>query len=301
MCRALSQATWSQKAMKLKFRDGRTVCTRDRQEKFLNFLYATAFGRILLRPLTRPWVSKFGGWVLSTRFSRLFIAPFIRSAQIDMTQYETMDYPTFNAFFSRTIRPECRTIDRDPSHLISPCDSKLTAYPITPDAVFTVKHTPYTLASLLRDPLLAEQYAGGMCLIFRLAVDDYHRYCYIADGEKGENVHISGVFHTVNPIANDHFPIYKENTREYTILRTDAFGEVLMMEVGALMVGKIVNHHGKKCVLRGEEKGFFQFGGSTIVLLLKKDAVTIDADILENTQNGYETVVKQGERIGEKK
>lgn len=287
--------------MKLKFRDGRTVCTQDPQEKLLTFLYGTAFGRMLLKPLTRPWVSKFGGWVLSTRFSCLFIAPFIRSAKIDMAQYETVDYPTFNAFFSRTIRPECRPIDRDASHLISPCDSKLTAYPITPDAVFTVKHTPYTLTSLLQSASLAEQYAGGTCLIFRLAVDDYHRYCYIADGEKGENVHISGVFHTVNPIANDFFSIYKENTREYTRLRTDAFGDVLVMEVGALMVGRIVNHHAKKSVSRGEEKGFFQFGGSTIVLLLKKDAVMIDADILENSRNGFETAVKFGERIGIRK
>ncbi len=284
--------------MELKYRDGTELHTNDRQEKILSFFYDTLLGRVLLKPLVRPWVSKFGGWVLSTRASRVFIAPFVRTSGIDMTQYEKAKYATFNDFFSRKIRPECRSIDREARHLISPCDSKLTAYPIEPDGVFTVKHTPYTLPSLLRDASLASRFAGGTCLIFRLAVDDYHRYCYIADGEKGENVHLSGVFHTVCPIANDHFPIFKENTREYTLLQTDAFGEVLVMEVGALMVGKIVNHHGAKRVSRGEEKGFFQFGGSTIVLLLEKDAVALDADILENSRNGFETVVKFGERIG---
>ena len=129
-------------------------------------------------------------------------------------------------------------------------------------------------------------------------MDDYHRYCYAFDGEKGENVRLPGRLHTVNPIANDFFPIYKENAREYTILHTRAFGDVIAMEVGALLVGKIVNHHGQAPIRRGQEKGYFQFGGSTVVLLLKKDAALLDEDILENSRNGIETVVKFGERIG---
>ena len=107
-----------------------------------------------------------------------------------------------------------------------------------------------------------------------------------------------GVLHTVNPIANDYFPIYKENAREYSILRNQEFGDILMMEVGALLVGKIVNHHGKAHVSRGQEKGYFQFGGSTVVLLLKAGVVEIDEDILENSRAGIETVVKYGEKIG---
>jgi phosphatidylserine decarboxylase len=70
------------------------------------------------------------------------------------------------------------------------------------------------------------------------------------------------------------------------------------MEVGALLVGKIVNHHGPAAVRRGQEKGYFQFGGSTVVLLLKKDTALLDEDILENSRNGIETVVKFGEKIG---
>ena len=127
---------------------------------------------------------------------------------------------------------------------------------------------------------------------------DYHRYCYAESGEKGENIRIPGVFHTVNPAANDRYPIYKENTREYTLLETRQFGTVLQMEVGATMVGRIVNYHGAKTVTRGEEKGRFEFGGSTVILCLEKDRAMVDADILKNTAAGIETVVKMGEKIG---
>ena len=284
--------------MKLMYRDGRTVEKRDSQEKLLSFLYGTGAGRLLLKPLVCPAVSELGGKLLSTGASRVLIKPFIKSADIDMGEYEPCEYRSYNEFFSRQIRKECRPVDMDPNHLISPCDSKLTVLPITPECRFTLKHTEYTVASLLKNETLAAQYIGGQVLIFRLAVDDYHRYCYAAEGDKGENIRIPGVFHTVNPIANDHFPIYKENTREYSILSTREFGQILMMEVGALMVGRIVNHHGPAHVLRGQEKGYFQFGGSTVVLLLKAGAAKIDEDILKNSREGVETIVRFGERIG---
>ena len=268
------------------------------QDRFLARLYGSAAGRLLLKPLVSPVVSRVAGALLNTRLSTVLIKPFIRANGIDMSPYEPGPYRSYNAFFSRRIKPECRPIDRDPAHLIAPCDSKLTALPISRELRFTLKNTEYTLQSLLRDEALARAFEGGYALIFRLTVDDYHRYCYIADGTKGDNVRIPGVLHTVNPIANDHVPIYKENAREYTVLHTEAFGDVVMMEVGALLVGRIVNHHQAAAVRRGEEKGYFQFGGSTVVLLLEKERVCMDADILENTRCGRETVVRMGERIG---
>ena len=96
----------------------------------------------------------------------------------------------------------------------------------------------------MQNKALTSDYEGGYALILRLTVDDYHRYCYVPDGDKGENLRIPGVLHTVNPIANDYFLIYKENTREHSILRTLEFGDILM-EVGALLVGKIISHHDK--------------------------------------------------------
>ena len=209
-----------------------------------------------------------------------------------------LKYASYNEFFSRKIRTETRPIDFDPRHMVSPCDSKLTVLPITPEGRFTIKHTEYTLSSLLKDEQRAAEYNGGHLLIFRLTVDDYHRYCFPADGEPGPAVRIPGAFHTVNPIANDHFPIYKENTREYCTLNTKEFGEIIAMEVGALLVGKIVNHPTAPQVQRGDEKGFFRFGGSTVILVFKPGTLVPDADLVDNSSSGFETVVKYGEKIG---
>lgn len=270
------------------------------QERLLALLYGTAAGRILLKPLVHPAVSKLGGMVLSSGWSRILIPPFVKHYKIDLSQFQRQNYRSYNEFFSRKIRPGARPVDTNPSHFISPCDSKLTVLPITPDCRFTVKHTSYTVASLLQNKALAESYSGGQVLIFRLTVDDYHRYCYPVDGEKSENIRIPGVFHTVNPIANERYPIYRQNTREYTLLHSPEFGDIVMMEIGALLVGKIVNHHGRADVKRGQEKGYFQFGGSTIVLLVKNGVLKVDDEIMEKSRLGLEGRVKYGGRIGKK-
>lgn len=282
----------------MKNRNGQMFDRQNGQDKLLSRLYGSAAGRMLLRPLVSPVVSRAAGWFLSTRASKVLIGPFIRSNGIDMSQYEPAEYRSYNEFFSRRIRPGMRPVDPHPRHLIAPCDSKLTVLDITGDSVFTLKHTPYTVQSLLRSEELAEKYQGGKALIFRLTVDDYHRYCYAMDGRKESNIRIPGVLHTVNPIANDVYPIYKENAREYSLLHTVCFGDVLMMEVGALLVGRIVNHHQEAEVRRGEEKGYFQFGGSTVILLLEKDTAVIDGDIEENSAANIETIVRMGEKIG---
>lgn len=284
--------------MKQVLRNGTIVNQKTDQDRLLAVLYGSIGGRLLLKPLVHPAISRLGGRILSSGASRLLIQPFIRKHRIDMSQFEPVRYKNYNEFFSRRIRPELRPVDETEEHFISPCDSKLSVYPITPESRFLVKHTSYHTASLLKNRKLARRFDGGYLFLFRLTVDDYHRYCYVADGEKGENIRIPGIFHTVNPIANDYYPIYKENAREYSLLHTKPFGTVLMMEVGALLVGKIVNHHGPARVHRGQEKGYFQFGGSTVILMTEAGRVEPDADLLANTRAGMETVVKMGERIG---
>jgi phosphatidylserine decarboxylase len=108
------------------------------------------------------------------------------------------------------------------------------------------------------------------------------------------------VLSTVNPVVNEYVPVYRENSRRYCVIRTENFGDVVQMEVGALLVGKITNAHpyGRRTVLRGEEKGYFEFGGSTIVLLLEKNKVDVCPDLLENTRKGFETKLLQGEAVG---
>ena len=281
-----------------KDRQGNIVPGDDGQDRFLELLYGNALGRIVVRIMIKPWVSKAAGKLMDSRISTFFIKGFIKKNGIDMSQYENRKYLSFNDFFTRKVREGEREIDYAKGHLISPCDSKLCVYQITENAKFTVKNTDYTLTSLLKDEKLARRYDGGQLLVFRLTVGDYHRYGYPDDGLKSDNIKIDGFFHTVNPVANDRYPIYKENTREYTVIESKTFGSILMMEVGATMVGRIVNEKGVAKVKRGEEKGRFEFGGSTVILCLEKDKAVIDSDIIYNTKSNVETIVKYGERIG---
>jgi phosphatidylserine decarboxylase len=286
--------------MKYIDREGKITIEENGQDKFLRHLYHDRGGRVCLSLLTRPFVSKLGGILLNTRFSARFVSGFVRRNNIDLSLYKKQEFSSYNDFFTREIKDGLRKIERDEKLLISPCDGKVTVCPIQEDSRFFIKETEYTVGQLLRNEHLADRYLGGYAVILRLTVDDYHRYCYVADGVKSANVKLSGIFHTVNPTANDARPIYRENAREYTLLKTEKFGTLVMMEVGAMMVGKITNHHqGPAQVHRGEEKGYFEFGGSTVVLLLQKDRVQIDQDLLENSVKGYETIVRMGERIGE--
>ena len=284
--------------MRYRTRTGNDVYANDGQDRFLRLLYGTAPGRFAVKLLTKPAVSKLGGVILKSPLSRPFIGPFVRKNQIDLKLYEGVPYRSYNDFFIRRIKKENRPFDPESSHLVSPCDGKLTVLPISKEGQFCVKHTLYTAESLLKNKGLAKRYEGGLALLFRLTVDDYHHYFYVDSGRKSRNVTIPGLFHTVNPTANDVYPIYKENTRQYSLLKSDHFGTLLMMEVGALMVGRIVNLHEAAQVSLGEEKGFFEFGGSTVILLFQADRIQVDEDILNNSREGIETIVKAGERIG---
>jgi phosphatidylserine decarboxylase len=284
--------------MKYIDRNGNMIHQNDKQDKILEVLYTRKAGRILLRQLIKPWVSNTIGAVMNNPCSTILIPSFVKKNKINMEEYESRRFTSYNDFFTRRLKEGQRMIDQQPDHLIAPCDGKLSVYTIDKNSRFLIKNTRYTLQQLLRSNKLADFYENGILLLFRLTVDDYHRYCYIDHGSKSRNYHLKGVFHTVNPIANQVLPIYKENTREFTIIDTNNFGRVLTMEVGALMVGRIVNYHEEAIVARGEEKGRFEFGGSTIIVVLEKGRAVIDEDIRSNSRNGIETLVKLGERIG---
>ena len=286
--------------MKYIDRKGNITIEENSQDKLLRHLYNDRGGRLCLKLLIRPFVSKAAGIVLNTRLSARFVPDFAEHNKIDLSLYEKQNFSSWNDFFKRRIRKEERPIDMRENILVSPCDGKLSVHRISSDSRFNIKDTEYTVGQLLKNEQLARRYTDGYALIFRLTVDDYHHYCYVADGRKSENKTLPGVFHTVNPAANDVYPIYKENAREYCLLKTEKFGTILMMEVGAMMVGKISNLQKKTAtVKKGQEKGNFEFSGSTVILLLQPGKVRIDYDLLDNTEEGYETIVKMGERIGE--
>ena len=287
----------------MRYRDefGKSYSEDSFQDKFLKLLYGTIIGRILVKPLTHPFVSKIGGRVLNLRLSACLIPGFIRKNHIDMEEYEEAVYRSYNDFFIRKIQPGCRPINENPDVFISPCDGKLSVFSIKEDGIFKIKNSVYTVQSLLRDKKLAKKYEGGYCFLIRLTVDNYHHFCYVDHGEKTKNRYIPGIFHTVNPAALDFAKVYKENSRAYTMIRTEHFGDVVQMEVGAMMVGRIVNYHEKTAVHKGEEKGYFEFGGSTVIVFVECGQVDVRPDVLKNMEDGYETLVKMGEAMAYRK
>lgn len=271
------------------------------QDRFLEQIYGHAATRFLIRPFITPAFSKIAGQFLDSRASRFLIRPFIRLNHISLRECEKKTFSSFNDFFTRRLKKDSRPFSENPKHLISPCDARLTVYPITQTSTFRIKNTRYTLEQLLKNETLARHFEGGFLFLFRLSVDDYHRYIYVDDAIRSAERTIDGVLHTVNPAAAGQVPIYKENCREYSLLKSRHFGTLLQMEVGAMMVGKIVNHK-KRCsgisVKRGQEKGYFAFGGSTILLLTQHDKVLPNSELLSLSARGIETKVLQGETIG---
>lgn len=286
--------------MKYIDRKGNMTVEENSQDRLLRHLYHDRGGKLCLKLLVRPFVSRAAGVFLNTPFSRFMIPGFVKRNGIDLRDYTKQNFTSYNDFFTRKIKKGLRPIAEGENFLVSPCDAKATVCRIGKGDKFYIKDTEYTLEQLLKSKKLGERYLGGYAVILRLTVDDYHHYCYPAEGVQSPVKKISGVFHTVNPTANDAFPIYRENAREYVLLKTEKFGTILMMEVGAMMVGKITNlYTGKTYVRKGQEKGYFEFGGSTVILLLQNEGVRIDSDLLENSEEGYETILRMGERIGE--
>lgn len=289
--------------MKYRDRTGREYVNTTAQDSFLECAYGTAVGRALMKFLSLSVFSKCAHFVLDSKLSVPFIFDFAEKHHIDMFDYEDKMYTSFNDFFIRKIKPGRRFVTKDPKKLICPSDGKVSAYKIADSDTFVIKNSVYTVESLLRDKKLAKRFCGGYAVIIRLTPDNYHRYVYPANGVKSHDREIKGSLHTVNTVINNYIPVYKENTRNYCLIRTDNFGDIIQMEVGAMMVGRITNAHpyGRRTVYRGEEKGYFEFGGSTIVLLLEKDKVALCDDLLKNTREGFETELLQGAIIGESK
>ena len=260
------------------------------------FLYKNPLGGLALKVAKQRFVSRIAGWYLNKKRTTKYIKGFIKDNNIDMEEYPEVEYKCFNEFFSRKIKEGRRIFSNNKKDFCSPCDSRLQVFKIDEKEEFTIKKHKYTLESLLRDKKLANEYKNGYLMVFRLFVDDYHRYTFIDDGKVIKTRTINGKYHNVGPIAFEKHKIYPEAQREYSVLKTENFGEIIQMEVGAMLVGKIVNYDIKK-FSRGEEKGYFLYGGSTIIIIVKENTLKIDQDILDNSKVPMETKVKQGEKI----
>jgi phosphatidylserine decarboxylase len=273
-------------------------------EKYLNWSYSSPSGIGLVELLLKKKVfSKLYGYYCDTKFSCKKIDSFIEDFQIDMSMYKKASdkYSSFNEFFIRALNPDARIIPTEDNVLISPCDGKISAYEnIDPDNLVQIKGFTYSLKELLADNEVYKLYTGGTCLIFRLCPTDYHRFHFIDSGICSDTTKISGHYYSVNPVALKNVKkLFCQNKREWSIFHSDNFSDVIYMEVGATCVGSIIqNYTPNSKVTKGEEKGYFKFGGSTVILFFKKDVLKISEEIIAQTQLGFETSVYLGEKIG---
>jgi len=275
-------------------------------KSFIEMFYDTKVGFWITDHLLKLKLpSKVYGTYMDSPFSKYKINTFIEDCNINIQEIEkpVSEYETFNEFFTRKLKPGMRPINYNPDMLISPCDARLQVYDIKEDTIFPIKGKEYTLTQLIdSNESLTHQFINGKCLIFRLAPQDYHRYCYIDDGVQDEVLLVNGYLHSVNPIALDtEAKVFQENERQYCTMHTKNFKDVLHIDVGAMLVGKIVQQHPLTySCKRGDEKGYFKYGGSTVILIFKPQTIILDDDIVKYSQKGIETLVRYGTKIGKK-
>ncbi|MEA4901424.1 phosphatidylserine decarboxylase [Desulfitobacterium sp.] len=273
-------------------------------ERILTWTYSSATGMKLLEAVIKKRAfSSFYGWYLNRRISKKKVDPFIHKFNIDISTAEKDidEFTSFNDFFHRKLKSNARKIDTDSLSLISCGDGRLFAYEnIDMDSLVQVKGFTYSLRELIRNDAIAEKYSKGTCLILRLCPTDYHRFHFIDDGICESTQKIKGAYYSVNPVALQKVEkVFCENKREWSTFHSDHFGEVLYVEVGATCVGSIIQTYTPhQRVKRGDEKGYFKFGGSTVILFFESCKVRIDKDIIEQTKLGYESYVLMGETIG---
>lgn len=272
---------------------------RPEEGALLRFLYRTPVGRLLLRPLCAPAFSRACGRFLDAPASRRLIPAFVRKNGVRLEDYEAARYRSFNDFFTRKIRPELRPVDGAADALIAPCDGLLSAYRIGRGTVIPAKQSRYAIADLLGDAAAARRFEGGACLVFRLCVDHYHRYCFVDGGEMIWERFMEGELHTVRPIALETLPVFVRNCRSAALMQTDHLGCVAQVEVGAMLVGRICNHPAPPRFERGMEKGMFLYGGSTVMLLIEAGRVRLPDALFSIAESGAEIPVRMGERIAD--
>lgn len=276
-------------------KSGRLVTEAEPLAKPLGFLYGTVPGRALLKVAASPVFSEMAAAYRNSPLSRKDIDTFCEKYSIVADNIEK--FRNFNEFFSRKRE---FTMSANEFEVPAIADSRLAVYPIDEDLRLTVKRSEYSAAEILGSRSLAAKYAGGVCFVFRLSLTDCHRYLFPDDGILRKHWKIRGELHTVRAISEE-YNVFSRNTREISVLKTRHFGTVTQIEVGAMLTGKIRNHKITEFA-KGDEKGYFEYGGSTVILMFPKSEkgfIQPDSDILQNSKNGIETLVELGEKIAE--
>ena len=266
----------------------------------LRFLYSNPFGRLVRQIMKFKSLSKLVGRYYDSPASARSIPRFIEQHHIDMSDYEQTTYTSFNDFFTRKLNPGKRVINQDPQILASPCDAKLFVIPhLSSKSLFYLKELPFNLERFIGNKAQAQQYSGGTLMIFRLAPYDYHRFHFPVDCIATPARHINGLLESVNPLVyKKGIQVLTQNERHCIELQTMHHGNMLMVPVGALCVGKIIETYpALQPVKKGHEAGYFMFGGSTVALVIPPGKITVEQRFIKNSALGFETAVKMGEAI----
>jgi phosphatidylserine decarboxylase len=271
-------------------------------EALVRYVYERFFGRALRRSLlTRPLFSRAYGRWQSSAASRRAIARVVRDLAIGMDDYVTPPggFASFNDFFTRKLKPGARPLDPAPERLLSPADGRLFVFAdLRGDTLLPAKGRHISLSRLLGGTAQAHPFTDGAALIVRLCPSDYHRFHFPCEGVAEAPRLLRGPLESVNPYALARGrAILDHNQRHVTLIDSPRFGRVAYVEVGALCVGRIVQTFHPGPVEAGQEKGYFEFGGSTVVLVFEPGRLAFDPDLIDNTKRGLETLVRVGEGI----
>jgi phosphatidylserine decarboxylase len=273
-------------------------------ESWLRWTYGSALGRFALWLLVkRAFVSRYYGWKMSLQASAIKVLPFIVDYDLDVDEFAKKPYAfkSFNEFFFRALKPGARPMSADERAAVLPADGRHLAFPVIETAAgFYAKGQRFDLAAFLGAPGLAADFAGGSLLISRLCPVDYHRFHFPVGGTPGEPRLINGWHYSVSPIAlRQNLAYLWENKRMVTLVESPVFGRVAVCEIGATMVGSILQTFlPGRAVAKGAEKGLFKFGGSCVVTLFQRGRIQLDADLVAQSAAGLEVYAKMGDRLG---
>jgi phosphatidylserine decarboxylase len=284
-------------------RTGRLEPERVFHGEALAFLYENRAGRVLASLLTANSLFSRGyGWLQRRPASRRKIPRFISGLGVDAGEAERApaEYGSLDEFFTRRLKPGSRPVDQDPERLVTPADGRIRVFPRLRDRALEVKGCTVRLENLLGDRALADRYADGALVVIRLAAADYHRFHFPDSGIASQPRALGRRLHSVHPIALGAGAPSFENKRMLTRIDTRGFGPMLQIEIGALTVGTIEQTFVPGAVERGQEKGFFRFGGSAIVLLAEAARLQFDEDLVRDSEAGIETLVRMGQPIAKR-
>ncbi|NDC74745.1 phosphatidylserine decarboxylase [bacterium] len=274
-------------------------------EPWLRFIYGgNPLGRLSLAAVVRrAWFSAWYGWRMNRPDSVNRVLPFVIDYDLDAEEFAkpATAYRTFNEFFYRTLRPGSRPISAGEDVAVLPADGRHLVYPDVDTADgFYVKGKKFTLAALLGSEELGARFSGGSLLISRLCPVDYHRFHFPIAGIPGESRLINGWLYSVSPLALRVNPGYlTENKRMVTLVDSPVFGQVAVLEIGATMVGAILQSFiPGRPVAKGDEKGLFAFGGSCVVTVFQRGRVRFDEDLILNSAVHREVYARMGDRLG---